>query len=58
MYTIIIFALFFLVLVTLERWLRAPREDEEPYFVPQPLPLIGHLLGMIRHGSHYYSKIW
>jgi hypothetical protein len=48
-----VLALFFL-----ERWLRMPYDAREPPLIVQPFPLLGHLLGMLRHGSHYYTRIW
>lgn len=29
----------------------------EPPYVPQKLPYVGHLLGVLRHGTKYYDRI-
>ena len=30
---------------------------KEPPFIPQTIPYIGHLLGIVRHGTKYYSRV-
>lgn len=34
---------------------RARHDPQEPPVVTAPIPFIGHLINLIRHGSHYYS---
>lgn len=41
----------------LDRFLTAPHDTREPPVIPQSIPFIGHVLGMLRHGSSYYTKI-
>ena len=34
----------------------APRlSEKEPPLVPHPVPYIGHILGLLRHGTRYYE---
>ena len=31
--------------------------SKEPQFIPQTIPFIGHLLGIVRYGTTYYSQV-
>jgi hypothetical protein len=41
----------------LDKFLNVSHVAKEPPLIPQPLPFIRHLLGILRHGSSYYFKI-
>lgn len=41
----------------LEKFSNIPHDAKEPPLIPQPIPYVGHLLGMLRHGSRYYTAI-
>lgn len=41
----------------LEKLINVPHNAKEPALIPQSVPYIGHLLGILRDGSHYYTKI-
>jgi len=32
-------------------------DPKEPPLIPQRIPYIGHLIGIIRHGPKYYSRV-
>ena len=32
-------------------------DPREPPCIPKPIPYIGHLLGLIRHGTRYYAQV-
>lgn len=35
-----------------------PKYDQlEPPRIPQKIPFLGHLLGLIRHGLRYYDRV-
>lgn len=33
------------------------RDSREPPFIPQTIPYIGHLIGIIRKGGSYYDQV-
>ncbi|KAF2470376.1 cytochrome P450 [Lindgomyces ingoldianus] len=39
------------------RFFHVPHHPSEPPLLAQPFPLLGHLFGMLRHGSYYYSIV-
>ncbi|KAI9664060.1 MAG: hypothetical protein M1821_007551 [Bathelium mastoideum] len=39
------------------RLIDVPYDVKEPPRIPQTIPFIGHVIGMVRDGSSYYSKI-
>lgn len=43
------------VIFVLDRLLTPQRFSNEPPVVSQLVPYIGHLLGLLRHGSKYYQ---
>ena len=43
--------------ILLEKFLSLSHDAKEPPIIPQTLPYVGHLLGMLRHGSRYYTQI-
>jgi uncharacterized membrane protein len=49
------------LIILLLFWLRVlgnvHHEQSEPPVVTQCVPLIGHLIGMLRFGSHYYTRV-
>ena len=32
-------------------------DPKEPPSIPQPIPFIGHLLGLTRYGTQYYARV-
>ncbi|KAI0513191.1 cytochrome P450 [Xylaria bambusicola] len=45
------------ILILCFHTLTASHEPNEPPLIRPGIPIVGHLIGMIRHGSGYYSKI-
>ena len=43
------------VLLVLDRLITPQRFPNEPPVVPHLIPYIGHILGLLRHGSRYYQ---
>ena len=41
----------------LEKYVKVPYEKSEPPLIPSSFPYVGHLIGILRHGSKYYSEI-
>ena len=41
----------------LEKLLNLPHDAKEPPLIPQSIPYVGHVLGMLRQGSRYYTQI-
>ena len=41
----------------LNNFLGTKRDPNEPPSIPQPIPFVGHLLGLIRHGTQYYAQV-
>ena len=37
--------------------LRAYGDPKEPPYVPARIPLIGHVIGLLTHGTSYYNQI-
>lgn len=46
-------ACYFLLL----RFLHLPHNPKEPPLIPQHIPFIGHLIGMLKSGSGYYRTV-
>lgn len=44
-------------IVVLHYVLRIAKVPREPPFVPQKIPYVGHLIGILRHGTKYYDSI-
>ena len=40
-----------------QAYIRVVHEEAEPPLIKQPFPVIGHLLGMLRDGSGYYTQV-
>lgn len=40
-----------------QAYIRVIHDENEPPLIKQPFPVIGHLLGMLRDGSHYYTQV-
>lgn len=40
----------------LGRFLMLPHDPKEPPLIPSRIPFIGHVIGLLRHGSGYYSE--
>ena len=53
--TLLLFALS-LSLLLIYFW-GSKLDPKEPPSIPQPIPIIGHLLGLIRHGTQYYAQV-
>ena len=43
--------------LVLEKFANVSHDAKEPTLIPQPIPYIGHLLGMLWKGSRYYTEI-
>ena len=41
----------------LEYYVNVSHDLKEPPVIPQTVPYVGHLLGMLRDGSRYYTTI-
>lgn len=39
------------------RFLRVKRDPREPPVIPPTIPLIGHIVGLLRYGTEYYAMI-
>ena len=44
-------------LLLLEKFLDIFHDAKEPPLIPQSIPYVGHLLGILRDGSRYYTKM-
>ena len=38
-------------------YIRVIHDEAEPQLIKQPFPVVGHLLGMLRDGSNYYTQV-
>lgn len=54
---IVVVAIAVACYLLLEKFINIPHHAQEPSLIPQPIPYVGHLLGMLRDGSQYYAKI-
>ena len=45
-----------LALYLLTRFLTLPHDSKEPPLIPSKIPVIGHVIGLLHHGTAYYSK--
>lgn len=54
---IVVVAIALACWLLLEKFVNVPHNAQEPALIPQPIPYVGHLLGMLRDGSQYYAKI-
>ncbi|KAL2016806.1 hypothetical protein VTK56DRAFT_2975 [Thermocarpiscus australiensis] len=45
------------VFYLLSRFLTPPHNPKEPPLIRPKIPLIGHVIGLLRHGTGYYSRI-
>ena len=45
------------VFFLLKYFLGTKQHPKEPPYIPQPIPYIGHLLGLIRYGTRYYAQV-
>lgn len=45
------------LVLLLGKAMRPVHDPREPPLISQPVPIIGHLIGMLRYGSGYYEKI-
>ena len=43
--------------VLLGKLVNVSHDANEPPLIPQGVPFVGHLLGLLQNGSHYYTKI-
>ncbi|OJD33955.1 cytochrome p450 [Diplodia corticola] len=43
--------------VLLQRLLRVDHDPREPPLIPTKVPLLGHVIGLYRHGKQYYQKM-
>lgn len=43
------------LLFVLDRLITPQRFPNEPAVLPHSIPYIGHILGLLRHGSKYYQ---
>lgn len=41
----------------LQKFINVPHHAQEPPLIPHSIPYVGHLLGILRDGTQYYSKI-
>jgi hypothetical protein len=46
-----------IVFYLLIRFLTLPHDPQEPPLVRPKIPLIGHVIGLLRHGTKYYSDV-
>lgn len=49
------FAALLALLVLVHRLSSPPVEEREPPLMKPAIPVIGHLIGMIKHESHYFK---
>lgn len=54
---LIAFGIAFGCWLLLENYLNISHDAKEPPLIPQSVPYVGHLLGMLWDGSRYYTKI-
>lgn len=40
-----------------QAYVRVIHDEAEPPLIKQPFPVVGHLLGMLRDGSNYYTQV-
>ena len=52
---LLLLAAILAVVFVLDRLLTPQRFSNEPPVVSQSIPYIGHILGLLRHGSKYYQ---
>lgn len=45
------------ILYLVKRYLELEHDPKEPPLMPQKIPYIGHVLGLIQHGLRYYTKL-
>lgn len=45
------------LILLLSKAIRPVYDPREPPLISHPLPIIGHLIGMLRYGSGYYEQI-
>lgn len=44
-------------LLLLGKFAHVSHDAKEPPLIPQTFPYVGHLFGMLQHGSRYYTQI-
>ena len=54
---LVLAALFLLSSLAGLRFLEPSYDQLEPPRIPQNIPFLGHLLGLIRHGLRYYDQV-
>jgi hypothetical protein len=47
-----------IVVALVQRAFRVKHDPREPPVVSSSIPLIGHLLGMIKNGTNYIDMLW
>ena len=56
--TLLLLLVLLAVLYALFEYVVAGKHDSrEPPLIPQSIPYVGHLLGLIQIGSRYYAKV-
>ncbi|KAF2194765.1 cytochrome P450 [Zopfia rhizophila CBS 207.26] len=45
------------IFIFLKKITAIDHDPREPPLIPSIIPVIGHLIGMLRHGTHYYTQI-
>ena len=53
----VVLAVVAVLYVLAERFMSIKLDPKEPPMVAPKIPYVGHILGLIQHGSHYYSRI-
>lgn len=46
------------IVFVVAKWLlHVDYDPREPPIIPHPIPYVGHIIGMFRHGAAYFDKI-
>ena len=43
--------------ILLNRFMAIQHDSKEPPVIPQKLPYVGHIVGLIQYGPHYFQRI-
>ena len=54
---LIVVGVFGLLYSLLRYFTDVTKDYKEPPFIPQTIPYVGHLLGVLRYGPKYYDRI-
>ena len=53
-----ILALALLAFLSFDYLLGPRKYPREPPYIPSKIPLVGHILGLMKEKNHYYTKLW